>query len=92
MRDGNHSLLEKWRRFGRRPAEERRLILQAALMLPVTEIGLRVLGFQRCKELIEKFSPSALPPQSAPAGMQLRTALRAVRAFRSAELHGSHPA
>lgn len=81
-------LLEKWRRFRRRPPEDRALILQAAVLLPLTQIGLRRFGFQRWKELIEKFSLASRPPQNLPADLQRESTSRAVRAVRSAELHG----
>jgi hypothetical protein len=79
---------EKLRRFRKRPPEDRILILRAAMTLPLTEIGLRLFGFRRWKELIEKFSLPARLSQSLPADMQRERALRAVRAVRSVELHG----
>jgi len=88
MTEGHESLPEKWRRFRSRPPEDRRLILRAALLLPLTGIGLRLFGFRRWKELIEKFSLPAHAPQSLSAGLQREAALRAARAVRSAELHG----
>jgi hypothetical protein len=88
MTEGHEPLLEKWRRFQKRPPEDRRLILRVALILPLTEIGLRLFGFRRWKGLIEKFSLPAHSPQSLPEDLQRETALRAVRAVRSVELHG----
>ena len=88
MTKGHESLPEKWRRFRRRPPEDRMLILRAALILPLTEIGLRLFGFRRWKELIEKFFLPAHVLQSLPADVQREMALRAVRAVRSVELHG----
>ena len=92
MNEGNEPRPGKWRRFRSRPPEDRRLILRAALFLPLTEIGLRLLGFQRWMKLIEKFFLPAHLFQSLPADLQSQTALRAVRAVRSVELHGpTHP-
>jgi transglutaminase superfamily protein len=88
MTEGHDPLPEKWRRFRQRPPEDRGLILRAALILPLTEIGLRLFGFRRWKGLIEKFSLPPRLPASLPAGAQRETALRAVRAVRSVELHG----
>jgi hypothetical protein len=88
MTEGHDSLLEKWRRFRKRPTEDRILILRAALMLLLTEIGLRLLGFQRCMEIIERFFLRAHHPRAMPVDVQRQTVLRAVRGVRSAELHG----
>jgi hypothetical protein len=88
MTEGHEPLPGKWRRFRQRPPEDRVLILRAALILPLTGIGLRLFGFRRWKGLIEKFARPAHLSQSLPAGMQRETALRAVRAVRSVELHG----
>lgn len=88
MTETRDPLVEKWRRFRMRPREDRKLILLAALILPSTEIGLRLFGFRRWKELIEKFSLPAVLPQPVPLNLQREKALRAVCALRSAELHG----
>jgi hypothetical protein len=88
MTEAHESLAEKLRRFRKRPREDRTLILRAALILPAIETGLRLFGFRRCKQWIEKLSPRSRLPQSMPASIQRETALRAVRAVRSAELHG----
>jgi hypothetical protein len=92
MTEKSESLSELWRRFQGRPLADRKLILRAALILPLTEVGLRLFGFRRWKELIEKLSPTASPPRGLPAEWPRETALRAVRAIRSVELHGpAHP-
>jgi len=92
MTEGHEPLPEKWRRFRKRPPEDRLLILRAALILPLTGIGLRLFGFRRWKELIEKFPMPAHLLECMPADLQRETALRAVRAVRSVELHGpTHP-
>ena len=88
MTEGHEPLLEKWRRFRKRPPEDRTLILRAALILPLTEVGLRLLGFRRWKELIEKFTLPANHAQTFPSDLQREIALRAMRAVRSIELHG----
>lgn len=88
MTEGHEPLAEKWRRYRKRPREDRKLILRAALILPLTKIGLRLLGFRRWKELIEKFSPPEKHSQSFPADLQREMALRAMHAVRSIELHG----
>src|SRR5665213_4350652 len=92
MAEGRTSFLQKWHGFLKRPREDRRLILRAALLLPLTEIGLRWFGFLRCKKLIEKFFLPAQIPHSLPSDLAREAALRSVRAIRSVELHGpTHP-
>jgi hypothetical protein len=88
MSEDRENLAEKWRRYRLRAPQERRLILCATAALPLTAIGLRLFGFQRWKELTEKFSRSSSIPQSLPAGVQSESAVRTMRAVRSAELHG----
>lgn len=86
--DRHESFPEKWRRFQERPPADRRLIFRATLLLPLTEVGLRIFGFRRWKELMERFSPKAHSTEACSAECQHETAMRAVRAVRSAELHG----
>ena len=88
MTEVHKRLSEKWRRFRSRPPQDRKLILRAAVILPLTEIGLRLFGFRRWKELIEKVSLAAHRRPSLPSDVQHETARRFARAVRSAELHG----
>jgi len=85
---GGDSLLEKWRRFRQRPSEDRSLILRAALLLSLTEMGLRLFGFRRWKELIERFSLATGPARKTPKESPREAAGRAARAVRSVDLHG----
>jgi Transglutaminase-like superfamily len=80
--------VNKWRRYKMRTAEERRLILRAIWTLPLMQLGLRVFGFRRWKELIEKFSFSPSVPQALPGSSQSEFAVRTAQAALSAELHG----
>jgi hypothetical protein len=92
MPKAQKSFVEKWRRFWKRPSEDRKLIFRAAILLPFIGFALRRFGFQRCKEWIEKFPRRARAPQALPAALRNDTAVRVVRAVRSAELHGpAHP-
>lgn len=92
MNEGHDPLWEKWRRFRKRPPADRALILRAALVLSLTEVGLRALGFRRCRQLVEKVFLPVAPLLTLPLAPQRQTALRILRAVRSAELHGpAHP-
>jgi hypothetical protein len=83
-----HRLLDKWRRFRKRPADERGLILCAMIFLPIIEIGLRVLGFRQCKEKIENLLVSDPRSQASQSDIPFETAAKITRAVRSVELHG----
>ena len=89
MRKEHNSLLEKWRRFRKRPGDERALILRALVLLPITGIGLRVLGFQRCKELIENLAVRDGQSQTMESVTQIEMAWKITRAARSVGLHGA---
>ena len=80
--------MEKWRRFRKRPLEERALILRALVFLPITEIGLRVMGFQRCKEMIEKLRVRERPSRTLGSVSPGEMAWKITRAVRTVELHG----
>ncbi len=88
MIEGHEPLPEKWRRFRKRPLEERALILDAMILLLLTRIGLRVFGFRRWRELIEQFSLRTRPPRVEEPALMLEMAGRTVRAVRAVELHG----
>ena len=88
MIKGHDPLPEKWRRFRKRPREDRALILRAMLLLPLTEFGLRVFGFRRWKGWIERVTVQTRPQQAADPASQSEIAGRAVRAVRAVELHG----
>src|SRR5260221_4279049 len=53
MRKTHDPLLEKWRRFRKRPRDESALILCAIGLLPITKITLRLLSFHRCNVHID---------------------------------------
>ena len=82
-----HPALDKWRRFQQSPAEDRALLLRAALLLLLTRIGLRSFGFLRWKEMIEEFSMTP-HPRALPAHWQREMAGRAARAIGTVERHG----
>ncbi len=88
MTAAREPLSERWRRFRMRPREDRALILRALVLLPMTELGLRIFGFRRWKELLENFSFSTRPPRALEPAAKMEIAVRAVRAVRSVELHG----
>ena len=88
MSDAGVTIPGKWRRFFNRNPEERALIVRAMVILPLTGIGLRVFGFRRCKEWMEQISNALKSPPVREPAAEVAIAERAVRAIRSAELHG----
>jgi len=88
MSKSYHRLVDKWRRFRKRPADERALILRAMIFLPIIEIGLRVLGFRQCKKKIENLLLSDPRSQASQSAIPFETAAKITRAVRSVELHG----
>ncbi|HEY2646332.1 MAG TPA: lasso peptide biosynthesis B2 protein, partial [Candidatus Acidoferrales bacterium] len=81
-------MAEKWRGFRKRAPEDRQLIVRAALLLPLTEIGLIWFGFLRLKIFIENHSLPVQISQSLSPELEREIALRAVRAVHTAGVHG----
>jgi len=88
MTSAQDSVWAKWRRFRRLPPLQRKLVFRAMAFLPLTEFGLRVMGFRRWKRLVEHFSPPVPRRQIPEPATQLEMAERITRAARSAERHG----
>lgn len=87
MTPAQESFWTKCRRFRKLPSSERKLVLRAMGFLPLTEAGLRTLGFRRWKQTIEYFSPAVPGRQSLGPAAQLEIAETIARAARSAERH-----
>jgi len=52
-----------WRSYRRLSRDERRVVHNAAILLPLTAAGVRVLGFRRWREILERlWRGSATPP------------------------------
>lgn len=50
-----------WRRFAQLRGSERATVLRAAFVITATSMGLRILGFRRWKNLLERALPVATP-------------------------------
>ena len=87
MTNPRESVWAKWRRFRKLPPSERGRVLRAMAILPLTEAGLRVVGFRRWKQFIERFSSPSRRRNLEPAA-QLEIAEKITRASHSAERHG----
>src|ERR1700688_841292 len=82
------SVWAKWRRFRKLPRLERELVFRAMTLLPLTEVGLRVMGFRRWKQLIDHIPPLVPRRQILEPADQLERVERITRAARSAERNG----
>jgi hypothetical protein len=56
--------VSKWQRFKRLPAPERGALLRALILLPVTKLALRTIGFRRWKSVLSKFAYQKNPSTS----------------------------
>ncbi|HEV2388546.1 MAG TPA: lasso peptide biosynthesis B2 protein [Candidatus Acidoferrales bacterium] len=68
--------MSKWRKFRGLPAEEKKLFLRAALLLPLVRVGLKALGLKRVAALLQSSPPP--PPLGNPSD-RLGEARRAAR-------------
>jgi transglutaminase superfamily protein len=85
----NHSIQEKARRFWRLTPEDRGLVLQSAVLLTLTRIGLRAMDFHRCKEMIDEFSSSGSRSPRIETSTQLERGKKIVAAMSAVERNSS---
>lgn len=78
----------KWHRFLKLPPEQRATVLRAAALFFLAEAGIYLMGFGRCKELIEHLFEPDRPTENMEAAAELQIAMGIARAVRSVELHG----
>jgi len=65
----------RWGRFRRLPPHERRLLLSALVLLPLTRLGLLLVGFRRWQSFLYRLLPRHLP--GALAGGDVKSSLQA---------------
>lgn len=63
------STAASWRKFQQLPGPDRRLLIQASLLLPVTALALKTLGFRRLHRVMAGLA--AMPQATAPAEAQV---------------------
>jgi Transglutaminase-like superfamily len=88
MMSAQEAIWRKWRRFRTLPPLQRERVFRAMAFLPLTEAGLRMMGFRRWKQLIEHFSPPVPRRRILEPAAQLELAESITRAAGSAERHG----
>ena len=79
--------LETWRRFRNLSAHSRGLVLEAAVALTATWIGLRVVGFGRWRRALDWLVPGTVKRASAGDPVALGSALAVARFEQSAARH-----
>ena len=70
----------RWGRFRRLEPRERRWLVAALLMLPLTRLALRVVGFRRWQSFLTRFVPRASRAAPADAAARGELTARMVRA------------
>lgn len=80
---------EAWRKFRALNHDERRMLAQAFVLLPLIALGLRCLGLRRCQALLATFAPSPAPsgssnPTSVIAAADYAVAVAAYRGLHQA--------
>jgi hypothetical protein len=79
--------METWRRFWNLSAPSRRLVVEAAVALMATWIGLRVVGYGRWKRVLEWFMPATVKRVNAADPVMLDSARAIARFQESAARH-----
>jgi hypothetical protein len=79
--------IEAWRGFWRLSGYARGLVLEAAVALAATWLGLRLAGFQRWKAALAWFVPSATAPGGETSGALLDSAREIARLEQAAARH-----
>jgi hypothetical protein len=78
--------MSQWRRYRRLTPEDRRTLLRAMILLPLTALGLRVLGLRRLRLLLERWGGGSRGVPSA--GGLREPALRSARMVAAASREG----
>lgn len=80
----------RWTRFWRLEAHERRFLVAALWMLPLTRLALSLFGFRRWQSFLKRLVPHSSQP--SPAGTATERGALAVRMVRAAARDGlGHP-
>jgi hypothetical protein len=81
-------MANRWNSLRRLPASERRLLLEAGLLLPALAVALRALGFQRVFSALARLAPAGTPPDRSGSPSLLSDARATARMVRIAAAHG----
>ena len=89
MTASQNSAWSKWLRYRKLPSRERKIVLSAMALLPLTKVGLRFVGFRRWKRLIERVSAPVSQQRMMEPSAGLKLAETVARAAASAERHSA---
>lgn len=80
--------MDRWRRFWRLSASERGLLLRAMVLLPLTGVALRLMGFRRWQAALARLAPAARLLSDDPSQDSLEQACVIAHMVQAAERHG----
>lgn len=80
--------MHKWRKFRRLAAADRQVLLQALVLLPLTAVALRLVGFRRWQVALAKLLPREYVGNAGPTEASLELAQRTVKIVEVASQHG----
>ena len=78
----------RWRRFWLLSGQERGLLLQAMLLLPLTGLAMRLMGFRRWQKMLLRLAPRTIVGATIPSQDSLQLAYGIARMVHAAERHG----
>ena len=84
--------MDNWRKLQELSWSEGYLLAQALLMLPLTSVGLRWIGFRRWQSILSVLAPMAESPDANRTSNSVRHAQIAARMVRIAARYGPFPA
>ncbi len=80
--------VDRWWRFWRLSGQERGLLLRALLLLPLTGLAMRLVGFRRWQSMLSHITPEVTPSAIVKTQDFVEQAYRIARMVHAAERHG----
>ena len=80
--------MSSWNKFQRLTSRERWLLIQALMLLPITALLLRLVGFSRCQSVLCGLAPSVELPSGNQTEELIRRANVTARMVRAVSWHG----
>ncbi len=80
--------MDRLRRFQRLSGRDRWLVVQGMVLLPLTALALRLVGFQRCKAALSRLAPRAETAVAGRSVASIEQAQQVARMVQAASRHG----